>query len=151
MEQIFVYRTSGGKNILSNLSNEVKPIVLTVLEGILKDGLENFTTRPIDKKITPTLYEIKKKDVSIFYYRGLDNTINIVYITEHKQKNKTEKTDKKTAVDREKRMLKNPLIHREHIQKIPPEHQCLRELISQAEVLRVFIQFRKNIIYERKE
>ena len=52
MEQIFVYRTSGGKNILSNLSNEVKPIVLTVLEGILKDGLENFTTRPIDKKIT---------------------------------------------------------------------------------------------------
>ena len=57
MEQIFVYRTSGGKNILSNLSNEVKPIVLTVLEGILKDGLENFTTRPIDKKITPTLYE----------------------------------------------------------------------------------------------
>ena len=34
MEQIFVYRTSGGKNILSNLSNEVKPIVLTVLEGI---------------------------------------------------------------------------------------------------------------------
>jgi len=44
MEQIFVYRTSGGKNILSNLSNEVKPIVLTVLEGILKDGLENFTT-----------------------------------------------------------------------------------------------------------
>ena len=107
--------TSGGKNILSNLSNEVKPIVLTVLEGILKDGLENFTTRPIDKKITPTLYEIKKKDVRIFYYRGLDNTINIVYITEHKQKNKTEKTDKKTAVDREKRMLKNPLIHREHI------------------------------------
>ena len=90
MEQIFVYRTSGGKNILSNLSNEVKPIVLTVLEGILKDGLENFTTRPIDKKITPTLYEIKKKDVRIFYYRGLDNTINIVYITEHKQKNKTE-------------------------------------------------------------
>ena len=79
MEQIFVYRTSGGKNILSNLSNEVKPIVLTVLEGILKDGLENFTTRPIDKKITPTLYEIKKKDVRIFYYRGLDNTINIVY------------------------------------------------------------------------
>ena len=115
MEQIFVYRTSGGKNILSNLSNEVKPIVLTVLEGILKDGLENFTTRPIDKKITPTLYEIKKKDVRIFYYRGLDNTINIVYIKEHKQKNKTEKTDKKTAVDREKRMLKNPLIHREHI------------------------------------
>ena len=78
MEQIFVYRTSGGKNILSNLSNEVKPIVLTVLEGILKDGLENFTTRPNDKKITPTLYEIKKKDVRIFYYRGLDNTINIV-------------------------------------------------------------------------
>ena len=115
MEQIFVYRTSGGKNILSNLSNEVKPIVLTVMEGILKDGLENFTTRPIDKKITPTLYEIKKKDVRIFYYRGLDNTINIVYITEHKQKNKTEKTDKKTAVDREKRMLQNPLIHREHI------------------------------------
>ena len=115
MEQIFVYRTSGGKNILSNLSNGVKRIVLTVLEGILKDGLENFTTRPIDKKITPTLYEIKKKDVRIFYYRGLDNTINIVYITEHKQKNKTEKTDKKTAVDREKRMLKNPLIHREHI------------------------------------
>lgn len=74
-----------------------------------------ITTRPIDKKITPTLYEIKKKDVRIFYYRGLDNTINIVYITEHKQKNKTEKTDKKTAVDREKRMLKNPLIHREHI------------------------------------
>ena len=81
MEQIFVYRTSGGKNILSNLSNEEKPIVLTVLEGILKDGLENFTTRPNDKKITPTLYEIKKKDVRIFYYRGLDNTINIVYIT----------------------------------------------------------------------
>ena len=52
MEQIFVYRTSGGKNILSNLSNEVKPIVLTVLEGILKDGLENFTTRPIDKKLS---------------------------------------------------------------------------------------------------
>ena len=79
MEQIFVYRTSGGKNILSNLSNEVKPIVLTVLEGILKDGLENFTTRPIDKKITPTLYEIKKKDVRIFYYRGLDN-LSLIHI-----------------------------------------------------------------------
>ena len=78
MEQIFVYRTSGGKNILSNLSNEVKPIVLTVLEGILKDGLENFTTRPIDKKITPTLYEIKKKDVRIFYYRGLD--LSLIHI-----------------------------------------------------------------------
>ena len=105
MEQIFVYRTSGGKNILSNLSNEVKPIVLTVLEGILKDGLENFTTRPIDKKITPTLYEIKKKDVRIFYYRGLDNTINILYISDHKQKIKTVKSVMKTAVVRENRML----------------------------------------------
>lgn len=98
MEQIFVYRTSGGKNILSNLSNEVKPIVLTVLEGILKDGLENFTTRPIDKKITPTLYEIKKKDVRIFYYRGLDNTINIVYITSINRK------------IRRKRQIRKPLL-----------------------------------------
>lgn len=37
--EIFVYRTSGGKNILSKLSNEVMPILLTVLEGMQRDGL----------------------------------------------------------------------------------------------------------------
>ena len=115
MEQIFVYRTSGGKNLLSNLSNESKPIILTVLEGMQKDGLGNFVTKPIDKNITPTLYEICKKDIRIFFYRGFDNSINITYITEHKQKNKTEKKDKKTAIEREKRMLKNPHTYREHI------------------------------------
>lgn len=95
MEQIFMYRTSGGKDLLNNLSNEAKPIILTVLEGMQKDGIENFVTKPIDKNITPTLYEISKKDVRIFYYRGFDNSINITYITEHKQKNKTEKKTKK--------------------------------------------------------
>ena len=115
MEQIFMYRTSGGKDLLNNLSNEAKPIILTVLEGMQKDGIENFVTKPINKNITPTLYEISKKDVRIFYYRGFDNSINITYITEHKQKNKTEKKDKKTAAEREKRMLKSQHIYREHI------------------------------------
>ena len=36
--EIFVYRTSGGKNILSKLSNEVMPILLTVLEGCKEMG-----------------------------------------------------------------------------------------------------------------
>ena len=40
MEQIFMYRTSGGKDLLNNLSNEAKPIILTVLEGMQKDGIE---------------------------------------------------------------------------------------------------------------
>ena len=115
MEQIYVYRTSGGKNLFENLSKEVKPIILTVLEGMQKDGVENFVIKPIDKNIEPTLYEISKKDVRIFYFRGFDNSINITYITEHKQKNKTEKKDKKAAVEREKRMLKDPHIYREHI------------------------------------
>lgn len=113
--EIFVYRTSGGKNILSKLSNEVMPILLTVLEGMQRDGLENFSTKPIDKNIRPALYEIRKNDVRIFYYKGLDGSINITNITEHKQKNRTEKKDKKTAVQREKRMIQNPKIYREHI------------------------------------
>lgn len=113
--EIFVYRTSGGKNILSKLSNEVMPILLTVLEGMQRDGLENFSTKPIDKNIRPVLYEIRKNDVRIFYYKGLDGSINITNITEHKQKNRTEKKDKKTAVQREKRMIQNPEIYREHI------------------------------------
>ena len=46
---------------------------------------------------------------------GYDNSINITYITEHKQKNKTEKKDKITAVKRERRMLKAPEIYREQI------------------------------------
>ena len=113
--EIFVYRTSGGKNILSKLSNEVMPILLTVLEGMQRDGLENFSTKPIDKNIRPVLYEIRKNDIRIFYYKGLDGSINITNITEHKQKNRTEKKDKKTAVHREKRMIQNPKIYREHI------------------------------------
>ena len=113
--EIFVYRTSGGKNILSKLSNEVMPILLTVLEGMQRDGLENFSTKPIDKNIRPVLYEISKNDIRIFYYKGLDGSINITNITEHKQKNRTEKKDKKTAVQREKRMIQNPKIYREHI------------------------------------
>lgn len=113
--KVYVYRTSGGKTLLSTLSKEVKPTVLTVLEGMQKDGVKNFCTKPIDKNITPILYEIKKKAVRIFYYMGYDNSINITYITEHKQKNKTEKKDKITAVKREKRMLKNPEIYREQI------------------------------------
>ena len=113
--EIFVYRTSGGKNILSKLSNEVMPILLTVLEGMQRDGLENFITKPIDKNIRPVLYEIRKNDIRIFYYKGLDGSINITNITEHKQKNRTEKKDKKTAVQREKRMIQNPKIYREHI------------------------------------
>lgn len=47
--------------------------------------------------------------------KGLDGSINITNITEHKQKNRTEKKDKKTAVQREKRMIQNPKIYREHI------------------------------------
>ena len=113
--EIFVYRTSGGKNILSKLSNEVMPILLTVLEGMQRDGLENFSTKPIDKNIRPVLYEIRKNDIRIFYSKCLDGSINITNITEHKQKNRTEKKDKKTAVQREKRMIQNPKIYREHI------------------------------------
>lgn len=113
--KVYVYRTSGGKILLSTFSKEVKPTVLTVLEGMQKDGVKNFCTKPIDKNITPILYEIKKKSVRIFYYMGYDNSINITYITEHKQKNKTEKKDKITAVKREKRMLKNLEIYREQI------------------------------------
>lgn len=113
--KVYVYRTSGSKTILSTLSKEVKPTVLTVLDGMKKDGVKNFYTKPIDKNITPILYEIKKKYVRIFYYMGYDNSINITYITEHKQKNKTEKKDKLTAVKREKGMLKNAEMYRELI------------------------------------
>lgn len=115
--QVFVYRTSGGKNLLMNLSREAKPIVLTVLEGMKKEGVENFITRPVEKNISPPLFEIKKKSVRIFFCRSFDNSLNICYITEHKQKNKTEKQDKETAIKREKAMLEFPQIYREEIKK----------------------------------
>lgn len=89
---------------------------LTILLGLQEDGVKNFSVKPIDKNISPTLYEIKKNGVRVFYYIDkYDKSINITYITENKQKNKTEQKDKKTAVKREKRMLKNPDIHKEPI------------------------------------
>ena len=113
--EVYVYRTSGGKNLLTKIPREVKPIVLATLEGLQQDGVNNFIVKPIDKNITPTLYEIKKNSVRIFYYIGYDGAVNITYITEHKQKNKTEKQDKNTAVKREKRMLKDPDPYKELI------------------------------------
>ena len=115
MNKVYAYRTSGGKNLLSKLSSDVKPVVLTVLEGMQRDEVENFLSKPIDKNSMPKLYEIRKKSVRIFYYRDSDNSINITYITEHKQKNKTEKQDKHTAVERVKRMLNQPEIYKELI------------------------------------
>ena len=114
--KIFMYRTSGGKDLLKKISREVKPVVLTILLGLQEDGVKNFSVKPIDKNISPTLYEIKKNGVRVFYHIDkYDKSINITYITENKQKNKTEQKDKKTAVKREKRMLKNPDIHKEPI------------------------------------
>lgn len=114
--KIFMYRTSGGKDLLKKISREVKPVVLTILLGLQEDGVKNFSVKPIAKNIKPTLYEIKKDSVRVFYYIDkYDRSINITYITENKQKNKTEKKDKRTAMKREKRMLKNPDIYKEPI------------------------------------
>ena len=122
--EIFVYRTSGGKNILSKLSNEVMPILLTVLEGMQRDGLENFSTKPIDKNIRPVLYEIRKNDVRIFYYKGLDGSINITNITEHKQKNRTEKRIKRRLFKEKNGWFKIRKFI-ESISKLPPESEGL--------------------------
>lgn len=70
MEQIFVYRTSGGKNILSNLSNEVKPIVLTVLEGILKDGLENLLRDRLIKRLRQHFTKLRRK-MCVYFITGV--------------------------------------------------------------------------------
>ena len=61
--KIFMYRTSGGKDLLKKISREVKPVVLTILLGLQEDGVKNFIVKPIDKNISPTLYEIKKNGV----------------------------------------------------------------------------------------
>ena len=66
--KIFMYRTSGGKDLLKKISREVKPVVLTILLGLQEDGVKNFIVKPIDKNISPTLYEIKKNGVRVFYY-----------------------------------------------------------------------------------
>ena len=39
--KIFMYRTSGGKDLLKKISREVKPVVLTILLGLQEDVVKN--------------------------------------------------------------------------------------------------------------
>ena len=107
--KINVYQSSGGKSLLDDVSREALPIVLTILEGIDKDGLENFSIKPIDKK-SPKLLEIRKKDVRVFFYEE-NGCVNITSITNHKQKNKTENVDKQRAIERKNAMRNDPKHH----------------------------------------
>lgn len=110
--QIGVYKTSGGKDIVlsGGFSPEGKAKLLSTLKVLSEEGLENFITRPVDKKSNPKLWEIKNDKMRLFYFQSND-TILVTHIVENKQKNKTERPDKKTAAERIKRMMDNPDIH----------------------------------------
>lgn len=64
--KIFMYRTSGGKDLLKKISREVKPVVLTILLGLQEDGVKNFIVKPIDK-ISARLF-MKLKRMAFAYF-----------------------------------------------------------------------------------
>ena len=64
--KIFMYRTSGGKDLLKKISREVKPVVLTILLGLQEDGVKNFSVKPIDK-ISARLF-MKLKRMAFAYF-----------------------------------------------------------------------------------
>ena len=110
--QVGVYKTSGGKDIvlLGGFSSETKAKLLSILKILTEEGLENFITRPVDKNSNPKLWEIKNEKMRLFYFQS-NGAILITHIVENKQKNKTEKPDKRTATGRIKLMLENPEVH----------------------------------------
>lgn len=64
--KIFMYRTSGGKDLLKKISREVKPVVLTILLGLQEDGVKNFIVKPIDKNISRLFMKLKRMAFAYF-------------------------------------------------------------------------------------
>lgn len=63
--KIFMYRTSGGKDLLKNFERG-KTGCGNYLIGITRRWSKNFSVKPIDKNISPTLYEIKRMAFAYF-------------------------------------------------------------------------------------
>ena len=110
--QISVYKTSGGKDIISggNYSPEGKAKILRILKTIKSDGIDRFITRFVNKNSTPKLLEIKRDRVRVFFFK-IHEEMYITHIVENKQKNKTELTDKELATNRIEHMINNPDQH----------------------------------------
>ena len=110
--QVGVYKTSGGKDIVSSgdFSHEMKAKLLNVLQKLSDTGIDRFSTRLIDKDSKPKLWEIKIEKMRLFYFQCND-AILITHIVGNKQKNKTEKPDKNTASLRIKPMIEMPDVH----------------------------------------
>lgn len=91
---VYVYQTSGGKDITQPLLPETKAIVLLILEQLQKDGFEFLYTKPVLKNSKPKkIKEIKRNNVRLLYFVA-DNTTYITNIISNKQKNKLERQDK---------------------------------------------------------
>ncbi len=90
---IYVYKSVGGRNLLLDVSGNALPIVITIFTGIKEDGLTNFNVRQIEKNSRPNIKEIRKGEVRVFFFEK-NCAIHVTNITNHKQKNKTEKMTK---------------------------------------------------------
>lgn len=110
--RVGVYQSSGGKDIVLNgkFSPEAEAKILFILKELCEKGLNVFTVRTVNKNSCPKLREIKKEKIRVFYFIH-NESIYIPYITEHKQKNKTEANDKNTATNRIRPMLELPEVH----------------------------------------
>lgn len=62
--KVYVYRTSGGKTLLSTLSKEVKPDSADCFRGNAKDGVKIFV-RNHCKNITPYFMKLRR---NLFVY-----------------------------------------------------------------------------------
>ena len=83
---VYVYQTSGGKDITQPLLPETKAIVLLILEQLQKDGFEFLYTKPVLKNSKPKkIKEIKRNNVRLLYFVA-DNTTYITNIISNKQK-----------------------------------------------------------------
>lgn len=110
--QVGVYKHSGGKDIVlgENYSPETKAALTIVLKKLCSEGLDGFDRRLLDKESNPKLWEIKWRNLRVLYFVHEGN-VYIPHIIEHKQKNKTEENDKKTAVQRIRHMLNSSENH----------------------------------------
>lgn len=67
---VYVYQTSGGKDITQPLLPETKAIVLLILEQLQKDGFEFLYTKPVLKNSKPKkIKEIKRNNVRLINYK----------------------------------------------------------------------------------
>ena len=110
--QIAVYKSSGGRDIVSsgNFSPEASAKILFVLTKLRENGIDDFYVRSVNKSVSPKLLEIKHGSIRFFFFLH-SGKIHITHITEHKQKNKTERYEKATATQRISTMLNTPSEH----------------------------------------